>query len=129
MLFGSIAMVLSMVAFAAGSPGSSIILIIVGLVLSGISAGVASPSYNTLVASTVDRLDLGIANGMSQTVVYMGIVTGIQTMLVILGDAASPTRFAGTYLFGAAIAVFGLLAALNARPPARERGAPPARTN
>ena len=94
---------------------------LVGLALSGLSAGIGAPAFSTLAVSSVDERDLGVANGMTQTTLYLGIVSGIQTMLVVLGESPSPARYAVTYLFGSAIAALGLVAALGARPVSRSQ--------
>ena len=116
MLLGSVLMITAMGTFALGSFGDGLWWIIAGLVLSGISAGIASPAYQTLVASAVEPKDLGVANGMSQTMLWVGIILGIQSMGAIAGESATGGRFATTFMIGAVIAGFGLLAALAARP-------------
>ena len=62
---------------------------ILGLTLSGVASGFSAPASAGMVAGAVDPDDLGIANGMSQQVQYIGIVAGIQTMLVLVGDNPS----------------------------------------
>ncbi|MEM7340718.1 MAG: MFS transporter [Actinomycetota bacterium] len=120
-IFGSVAMVASMIgfAFAAGLTGiGGLILIVVALVLSGVSAGISQPAVSTMVVGAVDPEDMGIANGMSQQLMFIGVVTGIQTMNVFLGDDAGTSRFAITFGIGAVVAAVGLLAAvaLSERP-------------
>ena len=63
-----------------------------------------------MVAGAVDPKDLGIANGMSQQMVFIGIVSGIQVMLVVLGENPDNADFARTFMVGLAIAVVGLAA-------------------
>ncbi len=114
-VLGSVFMVGSMVAFVIAAPmtsGVGVGIIVVGLVLTGIAAGVSQPSVAAMVVDAVDEADMGIANGMSQQVMFIGIVAGIQTMNVLVGDDASGSRFVATYLLGGAVAVAGLLAAL-----------------
>jgi MFS family permease len=120
-LFGAMAMVASMIAFAVASlvdvsngRALGLSIIVVGLALSGAAAGISQPSVAAMVAGSVDEADIGIANGMSQQLMFVGIVTGIQTMNVLAGDAASPARFAVTFGVGLAAAVLGLVAALGA---------------
>ncbi|WP_420446361.1 MFS transporter [Candidatus Poriferisodalis sp.] len=111
MIFGSTAMIGSMLAFAAGSsPGDwGLTLIMVGLVLSGVSAGFGSPAYQMLVANSVDDKDIGIANGMNQTVMWIGIIFGIQSMLAFAGADPSLGRTQATFIFGAVVAAFGFV--------------------
>ncbi len=117
-IMGSVFMVSSMLAFTAASSmvgPVGLALIIGGLMLSGISAGISQPAVASMVVGAVDRHDVGIANGMTQQIMMIGIVSGIQTMNVFLGDDTSPERFQATFLVGATVAAAGLLAAINAR--------------
>jgi MFS family permease len=114
-------MVASMFAFAGSATGSAIVLVVLGLTLSGIGAGLLGPPSNAMVAGAVDPEDIGVANGMSQQVLFIGIVAGIQTMLVVVGDNATTSQYGWTFLFGAAVATLGLLAAMSARATSRAR--------
>ncbi len=121
-VFGAVAMILSTLAFvwASGySSGFGIALILAGLILAGVSAGISQPSVMAMVVDNVDDSDMGIANGMAQQVMFIGLVTGIQTMNVLAGDNATPSRFALTFLVGTAAAVVGLGTALAIRKPTR----------
>lgn len=82
----------------------------IGLMLSGVSAGIGSPAYQTLVANSVEDRDLGIANGMNQTVMFIGMILGIQSMLAIAGSDPSTERLRATFIFGASIAALGYVA-------------------
>ena len=122
-VLGGIAMVASMAAFALGSNLADsawlgLGVIVVGLILSGISAGVSQPAVASLVVGSVDRQDMGIANGMTQQIMFIGIVSGIQTMNVFVGDEATAATFTLTFAFGGVVAVLGLLAAIgiNGKP-------------
>ena len=114
MVVGSTAMICSMLAFAYGSDPTNfgLAVIMVGLVLSGVSAGIGSPAYQTMVANSVDDADLGIANGMNQTVMWMGMILGIQSMLAFAGADMSLGRLRTTFLFAAAVAALGFSAPL-----------------
>lgn len=118
-ILGAVLMMASMLAFAAASlvdldnaRTAGLALILVGLALSGASAGVSQPSVAAMVAGAVDEEDLGIANGMNQQIMFIGIVSGVQTMNVLVGDGAGPSRFAWTFGLGLAVATFGLIAAV-----------------
>lgn len=112
MIVGSTAMIGSMLAFAYGSGPVKfgLTFIMVGLILSGISAGIASPAYQTMVANSVEDSQLGIANGMNQTVMWMGMILGIQSMLAFSGTELTPTRLRATFIFAASVAAIGYLA-------------------
>lgn len=119
MVIGSTAMICSMLAFAYGSNPAKygLVFIIIGLVLSGISAGIGSPAYQTMVANSVKDADLGVANGMNQTVMWMGMILGIQSMLAFAGADLSPSRLRTTFIFAAAVAALGYSAPLFAAKP------------
>jgi MFS family permease len=124
-VMGALAMMASMVAFALATPttaGIGIAAVVVGLCLSGFAAGVSQPSIAALSVDSVDEADMGIANGMNQQMTFVGIVAGIQTMNVLIGDDASAGRFAATYMVGMIVAAIGLAAAFAVRDT-REQGA------
>jgi len=121
-VLGAVAMMVSMAGFtwaAQYSNGFGIGLIVVALILSGASAGLSQPSVMAMVVDNVDDDDMGIANGMAQQVMFIGIVLGVQTMNVLAGDNASPTRFSITFALGMAAAVAGLAAAMAIKSPGR----------
>ena len=115
LLLGSVLMVASMAAWVAGAHWTNLALVILGLVLSGVAMGLASPSYSTAVANAVDPADLGVANGMSSTLMNIGMLSGIQSMFVVLGDGRGPDDFARTFVFGGVIAGLGSIGALMMR--------------
>ncbi len=108
MLAGSLMMVASMLSFTLGSTSQALVFVIGGLVLSGLSAGVGAPAFTTMVAGSVEPRDIGVATGMAQTMLFVGIVSGIQVMLVVLGENPDQGRYALTFLFGGAVAMIGL---------------------
>lgn len=112
LLLGSILMVASMASWVAGAHWTNLGLVILGLVLSGVAMGLASPSYSTAVANAVEPHDLGVANGMSSTLMNIGMLSGIQSMFVVLGDGRGPDDFARTFLFGGIVAGIGSIGAL-----------------
>ena len=122
MIVGSTAMIGSMLAFAYGSSPAKfgLTFIMVGLILSGVSAGIASPAYQTMVANSVEDSQLGIANGMNQTVMWMGMILGIQSMLAFSGTELTPTRLRATFLFAASVAAVGYLAPIFAIRPRKK---------
>ncbi|MFK8023343.1 MAG: MFS transporter [Ilumatobacter sp.] len=109
---GSTLMVASMLAWVAGARWTNLPMIILGLVLSGLAMGLASPSYSTTVAAAVDDGDLGIANAMGSTMMNIGMLMGIQTMFLVLGSGRGPDDFATVFLFGAVVAAVGLVGGL-----------------
>ncbi|MEL7156052.1 MAG: MFS transporter [Actinomycetota bacterium] len=117
-ILGAVAMVASMAAFAGASNLSGLVglaIIVVGLLLSGVSAGISQPAVASLVVGSVDQRDMGIANGMTQQIMFIGVVSGIQTMNVFVGDEATTGQFTLTFLYGGVVAFVGLLAAIGIR--------------
>ena len=112
LLAGAGLMVASMAAWFVAALQVSLTLVIIGLILSGLGMGVSSPSYQTAITSAVDARDLGIASGMGTTLVNIGILSGIQTSFVVLGDGREPADFARTFLIGGVVAGIGGLGAL-----------------
>ncbi len=118
-VWGAVLMIASMACFIVASPidsGVGIALIVAGLMLSGVSAGISQPSVMAMIVDSVDEADMGIANGMGQQIMLIGIVVGIQTMNVLVGDDATGSQFAAAYAVGAVVAVGGLVTALMVRP-------------
>ena len=113
---GSVLMVLSMIAWVAAALLVNLPLILLGLVLSGLAMGLASPSYATVIADAVDDGDLGVANAMGTTMMNIGVLSGIQTMFVVLGDGREPSDFALVFAVGAIVAAVGLVGGLMVRP-------------
>ena len=121
-LLGSLSMIVSMIVFTIAAPrtdGFGIGLIVVALCLTGLAAGISQPAIASLSVDSVDEQDMGIANGMNQQITFVGIVGGIQTMSVVLGDDASGGRFAATYLIGLGIAVLAFAMAWFIQEPHR----------
>ncbi len=110
MVIGTATMIASMFAFAVGSDATMVWVVVLGLALSGVSAGVGSPAYQTLVANSVEAKDIGIANGMNQTMLWIGIIMGIQSMSAVAGEDPTAGRYKITFLFGAVVALIGLIA-------------------
>ena len=121
-VIGAVAMIASTAAFVAASgfdSGFGIGLILAGLILAGGAAGISQPSVLAMVVDNVDDGDTGIANGMTQQIMFIGIVVGVQGMNVLAGDNATPARFALTFGVGLTAAVVGLVLAMLIRSPAR----------
>lgn len=123
-VFGAVSMMAAMVTFAVAgtlTSGVGIGLIVVGLVLTGFGAGISQPSIGALTVDSVEPEDMGIANGMNQQVTFVGIVAGIQTMNVFIGDNATGGQFFATYMVGFVVAGLGLVAALAVTMPDGQR--------
>ena len=109
---GNVGVVVSMLAFATASATHTLGFVALGLILSGTAIGLAVPGYSTAIAGAVDPQDLGIANGMSSTIMNLGTLTGIQTMFVILGERRSSGAFSQVWITGAVVAGLGIVGSL-----------------
>ncbi|CAN5373055.1 MFS transporter [soil metagenome] len=112
MITGTVLMTASMAAWVLAALWVNLALVFVGLVLSGLAMGLASPSYSTVIAGSVDPADLGIASGMNATMMNIGMLTGIQAMFTVLGDGRAPRDFATVFAFGGVVAAVGIVGAL-----------------
>ena len=135
---GAGAVVASMVALAHVAPGSSDLVIVGALALSGVGLGASSPAMAATIANTVDVSDLGVAGATQQMMNQFGVVLGIQVMQTVQAARApavgAVAAYSDAYLVGGAVAALGILTALfvrrSAPVPARvlsepqEEGAP-----
>jgi MFS family permease len=100
---GSIAMLASMMLFVLTTTSESVPLLIVALAMSGLSFGLVTAPFAASVANSVEASDLGVAQGVFNTAISLGTVTGIQVALLALGDATvhSNHDFLAPYVIGA----------------------------
>lgn len=110
----------SMLVFSGIGPGTSVTLVMVGLVLSGIGVGMSSPSVSASIANAVDEDDLGVASAAQQLMTQVGLVAGIQLMSTLQATSG----FAAAFRLGAGVCLLGAVAGALIRSQARERGAP-----
>jgi MFS family permease len=121
---GTVAVMLSMLVFATLDQGSSDLLIIAALALSGIGLGISSPSIAASLGNAVDDDNLGIASAASQVMTQVGVVAGIQLMVTVqasrVGAAGLVGSFRDAYLLGAGVCLLGVVCAAFLRSEARE---------
>ncbi len=128
-LAGAAFVAVSMLALSTVAPGSSDLVIVGSLALSGIGLGCSSPALAASIANAVDEQDLGVAGAFQQMMTQLGVVVGIQimqTVSVVRADAVGAVEAYGeAYLVGGFMALLGLLAAGFVRSsPRRAEGAP-----
>jgi MFS family permease len=111
---GSALVVLAMGAFAIGAAAETMVAIVAGLILAGVGMGLAQPSLSTMVASSVEEQDHGIAVSTMSTTTGVGAVAGISILTAICAEQTS-VSFRDGYALGAVFAAFGLLAAFMLR--------------
>jgi MFS family permease len=122
-IFGTTALLVSMVVFAFASVGTSVWWLVLALGLSGIGMGVAMPSTSATMANEVDEHEYGVMSAAQLIATQVGEVAGIQIVIALQGArlrhfGAHPTMaqalssFHASYIVGAAVAVAGVAAAL-----------------
>jgi MFS family permease len=119
---GSAALIGSMVVLSVVGVGTSDLVIIAGLALSGIGQGIASPALSGLVANAVDPNDIGTAAAVQQLTTQMGAVIGT-TIMVSVHEATLSQGVVESYgyalLAGAFAAGLGVVCAARVQPLAR----------
>jgi EmrB/QacA subfamily drug resistance transporter len=128
---GSAFVLASMLALSTVEPGSSDLVIVGALALSGVGLGCSAPALAASVANAVEEHDLGIAGAFQQMMTQLGVVVGIQVMQTVsvvrepaVGAAAA---YGEAYLVGGALAALGVVCALfvqSSRRMPRDEGAP-----
>jgi EmrB/QacA subfamily drug resistance transporter len=126
---GSAFVVASMVALSSVAPGSSDLIIVGSLALSGIGLGCSSPALAASIANAVHERDLGVAGAFQQMMTQLGVVVGIQVMqtVSVVREAAvgEVGAYGEAYLVGGLVAALGLATALFVQStPRRAEGAP-----
>jgi MFS family permease len=114
-IIGASGVIASMLLLSSITTGSSDLLIILGLGLSGIGFGIAGPALTALVANAVDDETVGVAGAMQQLLSQMGAVLGSTVMISVHEMTAPNTTVVRSYglalLTGAATAIAATLLA------------------
>ncbi len=122
-VFGASAVAASMGVLALVGPGGTDGLVILGLALSGVGLGAASPSMAATIANSVDEDSLGVAGAMQQLITQVGVVAGIQLMQTIQASNVDGLGLLGSYhlayALGGAVCLFGIVAAAFVRSTPR----------
>ncbi|MDQ3146407.1 MAG: MFS transporter, partial [Actinomycetota bacterium] len=112
---GAGAVAASMVCLGLLDGGSSDILVMFSLALSGVGLGASSPSMAATVANAVDPDDLGIAGASQQLIAQVGVVAGIQLMQTVqvarVGADGLVGSYHAAYLLGALVCCGGIVTA------------------
>jgi len=112
---GSAFVVASMLALSTVAPGSSDLVILGALALSGIGLGCSSPALTASMANAVDERDLGVAGAFQQMTTQLCVVVGIQVMQTVSvvreSSAGEVGAYGEAYLLGGAVAALGLVTA------------------
>jgi MFS family permease len=135
-LFGSSALLLSMVLFALLTAGSGLAVIVLALALSGLGMGVLMPATSSSMANELAESEYGVMSSASLLAAQVGEVAGIQVVLTIqesiarrsgLGNVHHSTAllhsFSIAFWVGAVVAALAVGCAFFVRPLARTRAA------
>ena len=118
-VIGASATIVSMFVLSSVGVGSSDLVIVLGLALTGVGLGVAGPAMTGLLSSAVDPEDIGTAAAFQQLMTQLGAVTGTTVMTMVHESTLSRgvVESYGYALWAGAFAAFlGLLAALRVKP-------------
>jgi MFS family permease len=126
-VIGACAVIASMLILSSLASGSSDLLVVLGLGLSGIGFGIAAPALTALVANAVDDETIGVAGAMQQLLSQMGAVLGSTVMISVHEMTVGSTTVVRSYgialLFGAGTATAAALLATRLTPTDRSADA------
>lgn len=126
-VIGACAVIASMLILSSLASGSSDLLVVLGLGLSGIGFGIAAPALTALVANAVDDETIGVAGAMQQLLSQMGAVLGSTVMISVHEMTVGSTTVVRSYgialLFGAGTAAAAALLATRLTPTDRSADA------
>lgn len=118
-VIGASATIVSMFVLSSVGVGSSDLVIVLGLALTGVGLGVAGPAMTGLLSSAVDPEDIGTAAAFQQLMTQLGAVTGTTVMTMVHESTLSRgvvESYGYALWVGAFAAFLGLLAALRVKP-------------
>jgi MFS family permease len=128
-LAGTLALFLSMIAFATLSPSSGLWIVIIALALSGIGMGVSQPATSSTMSNELDESEYGVMSAAQLLATQVGEVAGIQVVLTLqesisrhqgLGNVHHSTAllhsFQVAFWVGAVVAALAVVAACFMRP-------------
>jgi MFS family permease len=91
-----------------GALGRSIVIVLVALIVTGFGNGYSRTTLFTLISSTVEHEDIGVATGVANMVSQIGGGTGTTVMSAIVADSTAPSAFAWSFGAGAFVAFLTL---------------------
>ncbi len=136
-LFGTIALLLSMVLFATLGASSEIIVVVAALALSGLGMGVSMPATSATMSNQVAESEYGVMSAAQLLAAQVGEVAGIQIVLTIQETIAKNDGLANVhhstallhsfsvpFWVGAVVAALAVVCACFIKPLPRPAGAP-----
>ncbi len=128
-LFGTAALLLSMILFATLSVSSGLVVVLIALALSGLGMGVSMPATSATMSNELAESEYGVMSAAQLLASQVGEVAGIQVVLTIqetLARRANGTRsesllhsFSVPFWVGAGAAALSVVCALFIRPMTR----------
>jgi MFS family permease len=126
---GTVSLCLSLALFAAMSPGTPLLVLLVALALSGFGMGVSMPATSSLMANEVSESDFGVMSAAQILAMQVGEVAGIQVLTTIQqgimnrrglttkssNHAALLATFRVPFVVGTALAAIAAVAAVGLR--------------
>jgi predicted MFS family arabinose efflux permease len=102
-IYGNGLLIIGSVFMVLGPVGRSLLLIEVGLIVTGFSNGYSRTVLSSLVLQAVDDTDVGIATGVLNMTNQLGSAIGTTVLAAIIADSVAPSVMG--WAFGAALAV------------------------
>jgi MFS family permease len=126
-IFGTLAVVASMLAWTTVAPGAGNLAVMGALMLAGVGLGVSSPSMAASVANAVDEENLGIAGAAQQLITQIAIVAGIQMAETVQAVRQHTSGVVGSfhdaYLVAGVVCLAGVVCAVFVGNADRDRSA------
>ena len=116
---GSSVLAAGMVFFALSAWQASLGWTVAGLFVVAIGHGIQLPSLTTTASDAVAPEDYGVASGMRGTLTQVGVTTGMQTMVIMIGTDITGNSLASSYLLGAGAAIIAVALSLAISPRSR----------
>ena len=113
---GSSLLAVGMVFFALSAWQASLGWTVAGLFVVAIGHGIQLPSLTTTASDAVEPEDYGVASGMRGTLTQVGVTTGMQTMVIMIGTNITANSLASSYLLGAGAAILAVALSLATLP-------------
>src|SRR5262249_23675948 len=106
--YGNVLLIVGSVFMVVGPVHRSLLLIEIGLIITGFANGYARTVIFALVASTVDTADVGIATGVMNMTRQLGSAAGTTVMSAIIANSVLPSTMGWAFAAALIIAVFTL---------------------
>ncbi len=136
-LFGTIALLLSMVLFATLGVSSGIFVVLIALALSGLGMGVSMPATSSTMSNELAESEYGVMSAAQLLATQVGEVAGIQVVLTMQESIAKNSglsnvhhstallhSFSVPFWVGTAVAALAVVCALFIRPLPRSARTP-----